>query len=374
MLVGVPKEIKAHEARVGLVPGSVREIVRLGSEVIFEKGAGYGIGITDEAYEAAGAKIVDTADEIFSRADLIVKVKEPQPSECRRLREGQILFTYLHLAPDPLQARLLKESGVSAIAYETVTETGGGLPLLTPMSQVAGRMSIQAGAHCLEKIEGGSGILLGGVPGVSPANVVVIGGGVVGTNAARMAMGMEARVTVLDKSLSRLRALDFQFGSKLNTIYSTAEALEQYITDADLVVGAVLIPGAAAPRLVTRDMLKSMRPGSVMVDVAIDQGGCFETSRPTTHEAPTYVEEGIVHYCVTNMPGAVPRTSTFALNNATLPFVLSLVTKGLKVALLSDPHLMAGLNVHQGKITHEAVARDLGYDYVPAKDVLSDLN
>ncbi len=374
MLVGVPKEIKAQEARVGLVPASVREIVRAGSEVIVEKTAGSGIGIPDEAYEAAGAVLVDTADEIFARADLVVKVKEPQPSECRRLREGQILFTYLHLAPDPMQTRLLKESGVSAIAYETVTEPGGGLPLLTPMSQVAGRMSIQAGAHCLEMVEGGSGILLGGVPGVSPANVVVIGGGVVGTNAARMAMGMEAQVTVLDRSLARLRVLDFQFGSKLNTIYSTAEMLEQYVTNADLVIGAVLVPGAAAPRLVTRDMLKAMRPGSVVVDVAIDQGGCFETSRATTHEEPTYVEEGVVHYCVANMPGAVPRTSTFALNNATLPFILNLVTKGLKVALLSDSHLLEGLNVHRGKITHEAVARDLGYDYVPAKDVLSDLS
>lgn len=373
MLVGVPKEIKAQEARVGLVPGSVREIVRVGSEVIVEKGAGSGIGITDADYEAAGAVLVDTADEIFSRADLIVKVKEPQPSECRSLREGQILFTYLHLAPDPMQARLLKESGVSAIAYETVTEAGGGLPLLTPMSQVAGRMSIQAGAHCLEMVSGGSGILLGGVPGVAPAKVVVIGAGVVGTNAARMAMGMEAHVTVLDKSLSRLRALDFQFGSKLNTLYSTAESLETCVIGADLVIGAVLVPGASAPRLVTREMLRAMRPGSVVVDVAIDQGGCFETSRPTTHEHPTYVEEGVVHYCVANMPGAVPRTSTFALNNATLPFILNLVNKGLKVALLSDTHLMAGLNVHQGKITHEAVARDLGYDYVSAKDVLSDL-
>ncbi len=373
MLVGVPKEIKAQEARVGLVPGSVREIIRAGSEVIVEKSAGSGIGITDEDYEAAGAVLVDTADEIFARADLVVKVKEPQPSECRRLREGQILFTYLHLAPDPMQTRLLKESGVSAIAYETVTEAGGGLPLLTPMSQVAGRMSIQAGAHCLEMVEGGSGILLGGVPGVAPAKVVVIGAGVVGTNAARMAMGMEAHVTVLDRSLSRLRALDFQFGSKLNTIYSTTESLETCVIDADLVIGAVLIPGASAPRLVTRDMLKAMRPGSVVVDVAIDQGGCFETSRPTTHEEPTYIEEGVVHYCVANMPGAVPRTSTFALNNATLPFILNLVTKGLKVALLSDTHLMEGLNVHQGKITHEAVARDLGYDYVSAKDVLSDL-
>jgi len=372
MLVGVPKEIKAQEARVGLVPGSVREIVRAGSPVIVEKNAGMGIGIPDEDYEAAGAELVDTADEVFSRSELIIKVKEPQPSECRRLKEGQVLFTYLHLAPDPMQTRLLKESGVSAIAYETVTEPGGGLPLLTPMSQVAGRMSIQAGAHCLEMNEGGSGILLGGVPGVAPANVVVVGGGVVGTNAARMAMGMEASVTVLDKSLSRLRALDFQFGSKLNTIYSTAEELEHYVTEADLVIGAVLIPGAAAPRLVTHDMLKSMRPGSVVVDVAIDQGGCFETSRPTTHEEPTYVEAGVVHYCVTNMPGAVPRTSTFALNNATLPFILSLITHGLKTALLSDPHLLNGLNVHQGRITCEAVARDLDYEYADAKAVLSD--
>jgi alanine dehydrogenase len=373
MLVGVPKELKVQEARVGLVPGSVREIIRAGGDVIIEKGAGLGIGIIDKAYEEAGATLVDTADDIFSRADLIIKVKEPQPSECRRLREGQILFTYLHLAPDPMQTRLLKESGVTAIAYETVTELGGGLPLLTPMSQVAGRMSIQAGAHCLEMTEGGSGILLGGVPGVAPANVVVIGGGVVGTNAARMAMGMEANVTVLDRSLSCLRVLDFQFGSKLNAIYSTGEALEQYVRNADLVIGAVLVPGASAPRLVTNDMLKSMRPGSVVVDVAIDQGGCFESSRPTTHEHPTYVEHGVVHYCVTNMPGAVPRTSTFALNNATLPFILSLVSKGLKNALLSDPHLLEGLNVHEGKITHEAVARDLGYDYVPARDVLSDI-
>jgi len=372
MLVGVPKEIKAQEMRVGLVPGSVREIIRAGGRVIIEKDAGLGIGIDNEAYELAGAEIVDTADEIFARADLVIKVKEPQPVECRRLREGQILFTYLHLAPDPMQTRLLKESGVTAIAYETVTEPGGGLPLLTPMSQVAGRMSIQAGAHCLEMTQGGAGILLGGVPGVAPANVVVIGGGVVGTNAARMAMGMEAQVTVLDRSLSRLRVLDFQFGSKLNAIYSTEEALEHYVTNADLVIGAVLVPGAAAPRLVTNTMLEAMRPGSVMVDVAIDQGGCFESSRPTTHHEPTYMAEGVVHYCVTNMPGAVPRTSTFALNNATLPFILSLVTKGLKNALLSDPHLCDGLNVHQGQVTYEAVARDLGYDYVSARDVLSD--
>ncbi|CEK11200.1 alanine dehydrogenase [Legionella hackeliae] len=371
MFVGVPKEIKPQENRVGLVPGSVREIVRSGSHVLVEKGAGLGIGISDEQYRASGAEIVATADEIFERAELIVKVKEPQPIECKRLREGQTIFTYLHLAPDPQQTRLLKESGATAIAYETVTQNDGGLPLLTPMSQVAGRMSIQAGAHCLEMAQGGSGVLLGGVPGVAPANVVVIGGGVVGSNAVRMAMGMEARVIVIDKSLSRLRELDFQFGSKLNTIYATVESLEHYVKEADLVIGAVLVPGAAAPKLVTRAMLKSMRPGSVVVDVAIDQGGCFETSKPTTHHEPTYVVDNVVHYCVANMPGAVPRTSTFALNNATLPFVMSLVTKGVKLALLSDGHLLNGLNVHKGMITYEAVARDLGYDYVEAAEALA---
>ncbi|HHF7349001.1 TPA: alanine dehydrogenase [Legionella feeleii] len=371
MFVGVPKEIKPQENRVGLVPGSVKEIVRTGSTVLVEKGAGLGIGISDEQYHAAGAEIVATADEVFERAELIVKVKEPQPVECRRLREGQTLFTYLHLAPDPQQTRLLKESGATAIAYETVTQNDGGLPLLTPMSQVAGRMSIQAGAHCLEMAQGGSGVLLGGVPGVAPANVVVIGGGVVGSNAVRMAMGMEARVTVIDKSLSRLRELDFQFGSKLNTIYATVEALEHYVAEADLVIGAVLVPGASAPKLVTRSMLKTMRPGSVVVDVAIDQGGCFETSRATTHHEPTYTVEDVVHYCVANMPGAVPRTSTFALNNATLPFVISLVTKGVKLALLSDGHLLNGLNVHRGMITYEAVARELGYEYIAATDALA---
>ena len=371
MIVGVPREIKSQENRVGLVPGSVREVIRVGGTVLVERNAGLGIGITDADYRMAGAQIVDTADEVFDKAELIIKVKEPLPSECKRLREGQTIFTYLHLAPDPHQTRLLKESGVTAIAYETVTQNDGGLPLLTPMSQVAGRMSIQAGAHCLEMAQGGSGILLGGVPGVSPGNVVVIGGGVVGTNAARMAMGMEAHVTVLDKSLSRLRELDFQFGSKLNTIYATSEALERYVMDADLVVGAVLVPGASAPKLVTRAMLNAMRPGSVVVDVAIDQGGCFETSKPTTHLEPTYMAEGVVHYCVANMPGAVPKTSTFALNNATLPFVLSLVTKGVKGALLSDGHLLNGLNVHQGMITYEAVARDLGYDYIAATDALA---
>lgn len=373
MLVGVLKEIKAQENRVGLVPGSVREIIKAGGRVMVERHAGLGIGITDEDYLQAGAEIVDTADEIFDLAALIIKVKEPQPTECRRLKAGQTLFTYLHLAPDPQQARLLKESGVTAIAYETVTQTGGGLPLLTPMSQVAGRMSIQAGAHALERPQGGSGILLGGVPGVAPANVVVIGGGVVGTNAARMAMGLEARVTVLDRSLSRLQELDFQFGAKLNTIYATQDAIEHYVAHADLVIGAVLVPGAAAPKLVTRAMLASMRPGSVVVDVAIDQGGCFETSRPTTHSEPTYVVDNVVHYCVANMPGAVPRTSTFALNNATLPFILSMVTKGVKLALLDDPHLLNGLNIHAGRVTYEAVALDLGYDYVPPHQAVQEI-
>lgn len=371
MLIGVPKEIKPQENRVGLVPSSVREIIRSGGAVLVEKGAGLGIGISDHDYQHAGAEMVDTADEVFSRAELIVKVKEPQPVECRRLREGQTLFTYLHLAPDPQQARLLKESGVTAIAYETVTQEDGGLPLLAPMSQVAGRMSIQAGAHCLEMAQGGSGILLGGVPGVAAANVVVLGGGVVGSNAVRMAMGMEARVIVLDRSLKRLNELDFQFGSKLNTVYSTEDGIEKYIASADLVIGAVLVPGAAAPKLVTKAMLKSMRPGSVLVDVAIDQGGCFETSRPTTHQDPTYVVDDVVHYGVANMPGAVPRTSTFALNNATLPFVLSLINKGVKLALLDDVHLLNGLNIHQGKVTHEAVARDLGYEYTSAKIALA---
>lgn len=372
MIVGVPKEIKPQENRVGLVPAGVREIIRVGGGVIVERGAGLGIGISDEHYQAAGATIVNTADDVFEQAELIVKVKEPQPIECRRLRPGQTLFTYLHLAPDPQQTRLLKESGVTAIAYETVTQSSGGLPLLTPMSQVAGRMSIQAGAHCLEMAQGGSGMLLGGVPGVAAANVVVIGGGVVGTNAIRMAMGMEARVIVLDKSLSRLMELDSQFGAKLNTIYVTDEALEYYVSSADLVIGAVLVHGAAAPKLVTRSMLKAMRPGSVIVDVAIDQGGCFETSRATTHQEPTYVVDDIVHYCVANMPGAVPRTSTFALTNATLPFILDLVKKGVKLALLSDLHLLNGLNIHKGMITYQAIAHHLGYDYIPAVDALSN--
>lgn len=370
MLIGVPKEIKSHEYRVGLTPSSAKEFVKCGHSVIVETHAGEGIGFSDDDYRAAGVEIVPSAEQVFERAEMIVKVKEPQPDECRALHKGQVLFTFLHLAPDPEQAQLLAESGCTAIAYETVTQARGGLPLLVPMSQVAGRMSIQAGANSLEKARGGSGVLLGGVPGVSPAKVVVIGGGVVGTNAIRMAIGMEASVTVLDTSLDRLRQLDFQFGAKLDTIFSTVGAIEEHVATADLVVGAVLVPGASAPRLVTRDMLRTMHPGSVLVDVAIDQGGCFETSRPTTHEEPTYVEEGVVHYCVANMPGAVPRTSTFALNNATLPFGLALANKGVRQALLDNAHLCNGLNVHEGHFTHQAVAESLGKTYTPAEELL----
>lgn len=371
MLIGIPKEIKTHEYRVGMVPESVGELVGLGHRVIVEKDAGIGIGISDDAYRQVGAKVVNTAQEIFATADMIVKVKEPQPNECTQLRAGQILFTYLHLAPDPQQAELLLASGCTAIAYETVTDAFNRLPLLSPMSEVAGRMSIQAGAHCLEKTQGGSGVLLGGVPGVAPAKVLVIGGGVVGTNAIRVAIGMGAYVTVVERSLSRLQELDLQFGTKLNTIYSTRSSIEQYVIDADLVIGAVLVPGAAAPRLLTRDMLRRMRHGSVVVDVAIDQGGCFETSRPTTHAEPTFVEENIVHYCVANMPGAVARTATYALNNATLPFIIALASKGCKKALLEDPHLLNGLNINGGYVTHEAVARDLGKSFKSARESLA---
>ncbi|MCW5771552.1 MAG: alanine dehydrogenase [Rhodospirillaceae bacterium] len=371
MRVGVPKEIKTLEFRVGLVPASVRELVHHGHQVFVETGAGGGIGFGDEAYRNAGAAICATAKDVFDKADLVVKVKEPQPQECAMLREGQTLFTYLHLAADKAQAEGLMKSGATCIAYETVTDRAGGLPLLAPMSEVAGRMAIQVGARCLEKEAGGSGILLGGVPGVAAANVVVVGGGVSGTNAARMAMGMEAYVTILDKKHERLAALDLQFGGQLNTIYSTVDALETYVPQADLVVGAVLVPGAAAPKLVTRELLRKMRPGSCVVDIAIDQGGCFETSRPTTHASPTYVEEGVVHYCVTNMPGAVPRTSAAALNNATLPFVLAIADKGAMRAMRDDPHLLAGLNVHKGRITFAAVAQDLGYDYRPATEALA---
>ena len=370
MLIGVPKEVKNHEYRVGLVPGSVRELVHHKHEVIIETGAGSGIGFNDAAYEAAGASIVGSAAEVFERAEMVVKVKEPQPAEYAQLREGQVLFTYLHLAPDLPQTKGLVDSGSIAIAYETVTDSRGALPLLAPMSEVAGRMSVQVGAHCLEKEQGGSGMLLGGVAGVAAARVVIIGGGVSGSNAARMAMGMEAHVTVIDKSLPRLNELDLQFGAKLNTIYSTVDAIETHVMGADLVIGAVLVPGAAAPKLVTRDMIKGMRAGSVVVDIAIDQGGCFETSKGTTHADPTYRVDDVVHYCVTNMPGAVARTSTFALNNATLPFTLALANKGHRRALAEDPHLKAGLNVAGGKVTYKAVADAHGLDYVPAEEVL----
>ncbi|HEX4896329.1 MAG TPA: alanine dehydrogenase [Solimonas sp.] len=370
MRIGTPREIKNHEYRVGLTPAGVRELVGHGHEVFIEAGAGNGVGITDAAYRAAGAQLLGTAAEVFATAEMIIKVKEPQPVECRMLRPGQILFTYLHLAPDPEQTRLLVESGCVAIAYETVTDNRGGLPLLAPMSEVAGRMSIQAGAHAMEKAQGGNGVLLGGVPGVAPADVLVIGGGVVGYNAARVAVGMGANVTILDRSLPRLNQLDQIFGGRLNTIYSTQESLEHYASRADLVIGAVLVPGAAAPKLVTRAMLQKLKPGAVIVDVAIDQGGCFETSKPTTHQNPTYVVDGIVHYCVANMPGGVARTSTFALTNATLPFALALADKGYRQAMRDDPHLREGLNVHCGQVTYRAVAEALGYRHHPIEDAL----
>jgi alanine dehydrogenase len=370
MLVGVPKEIKAQEHRVGLVPGSVRELVHHGHKVLVETRAGAGIGFDDEAYRAAGASIAMTAKEVFEKADMIVKVKEPQAVECAMLREGQVLFTYLHLAPDLEQTQGLIASKSIAIAYETVTDRHGRLPLLAPMSEVAGRMSIQVGAHCLEKYQGGSGMLLGGVPGVAAAKVVVIGGGVSGTNAARMAMGMEAHVTVLDRSLQRLDELDMRFGGQLNTIYSTVDAIEQYVSGADLVIGAVLVPGAAAPKLVSEALVKKMRPGSCLVDIAIDQGGCFATSHATTHENPTYRVHDVVHYCVANMPGAVARTSTIALNNATLPFTLALADKGHKKALAEDPHLMNGLNVAHGHVTYKAVADAHVLKYVAPQQAL----
>jgi alanine dehydrogenase len=370
MLIGVPKEIKNHEYRVGLIPASVRELVHHGHKVLVETKAGAGIGFDDAAYQAAGAGIATNAADIFAQADMIVKVKEPQPSECKMLRKGQLLYTYLHLAPDPEQTNGLLKSGCTAIAYETVTSARGGLPLLAPMSEVAGRMSVQVGAHYLEKAQGGAGILLGGVPGVRAANVVVIGGGISGTHAVRMALGMEAIVTVIDKNLDRLRELDEVFGSSLNTIYSTVDAIEQYVIGADLVIGAVLVPGAAAPKLVTRKMIQQMRPGSVVVDIAIDQGGCFETSHATTHADPVYVVDNVTHYCVANMPGAVARTSTIALNNATLPFAVALANKGAKKALADDPHLLNGLNIHDGQVTYKAVAEALKLKYTPAQQAL----
>jgi len=371
MLVGVPREIKDNEYRVGLTPSAVRELVGHGHKVIVETGAGATIDLDDANYRDVGAEIVPDAATVFGRAELVVKVKEPQASEIGMLREGQILFTYLHLAPDLPQTQGLLKSGCIAIAYETVTDDRGGLPLLAPMSEVAGRMSIQAGAHALEREAGGRGVLLGGVPGVPPAKVVVLGGGVVGMNALRMALGLEADVTVIDKSLPRLKELDLAFAPALKTRYATTDAVEESVLTADLVIGAVLTPGGTAPKLVTREMIRGMRRGTVVVDVSIDQGGCFETSRPTTHSNPTYVVDDVVHYCVTNMPGAVARTSTFALNNATLPFTLALADKGYRGALEADPHLRDGLNVIAGKVTHKAVAAAHGLEFVAPEKALA---
>lgn len=371
MLIGVPREIKNHEYRVGLTPAGVRELAQRGHAVIVETGAGAAIGLSDDLYARAGAQIVGTTAEIFGRAQLIVKVKEPQPSECALLRPEQILFTYLHLAPDPEQAKGLLASGAIAIAYETVTDNNGSLPLLSPMSEVAGRMAVQAAAHHLEKAQGGRGVLLGGVPGVEPATVLVLGGGVVGVNAARIAMGFGARVIVFDKSLPRLKQLDELYGPQLTTIYSTSDAIEKWLPHADVVIGAVLIPGAAAPKMLTRAMLGLMHPGSVLVDVAIDQGGCFETSVPTTHQQPTYVVDGIVHYCVANMPGAVARTSTFALTNATLPYVLRLADSGYRTALREDHGFRNGLNIARGEVVHRAVADALNLPWVDPELILA---
>ncbi len=363
MRIGVPKEIKVHEYRVGLVPQGVRELVKAGHDVMVERDAGVGIGFTDEHYRKAGAKIAATATEVFANAELIVKVKEPQLPECAMLQPHQTLFTYLHLAADRAQAEALVKSGATAIAYETVESPNGSLPLLTPMSEVAGRMSIQVGAFCLQKANGGFGVLLGGVPGVPPAKIVILGGGVSGTHAAEMAVGLRADVTVVDRSVPRLRELEHIFSNTLTTVYSTTDAIEKLVAEADLVIGAVLIHGAAAPKLVTREMIASMKAGAVIVDISIDQGGCFETSRPTTHADPTYVVDDVIHYCVTNMPGAVPRTSTFALTNATLPYVRALADLGTSKALARDPGFLRGVNVHAGAIAYEAVARELNLPY-----------
>jgi len=370
MRIGVPKEIKVHEYRVGMAPASVREAVAHGHQVFVERNAALRLGITDQDYERAGASVLETAAEIFAAAELIVKVKEPQAAEFALLRPGQTLFTYLHLAPDREQANALIKSGVTAIAYETVTSPRGGLPLLAPMSEVAGRMAVQAGAHCLEMERGGRGMLLGGVAGVAPAKVVVLGGGVAGVNAVRMAIGLEAQATVLDINLERLYAIDQQFGAAVNTVFSTRQAVEDYLREADLVIGAVLVPGAAAPKLITEQHVREMQRGSVIIDISIDQGGCSETSRPTTHADPTYVVHDVVHYCVTNMPGAVARTSTLALNNATLPFVLALANKGPRRAMLEDPHLRNGLNIMQGHVMHPAVADALGLAHTEPKKLL----
>lgn len=364
MLIGVPKEIKNHEYRVGMTPAGVYELVRYGHQILVETNAGLAIGYSDEDYIQAGALIAKSATEVFEAAEMIVKVKEPQANECKMLRSGQLLFTYLHLAPDPEQVKGLLDSDCVAIAYETVTDDSGGLPLLAPMSEVAGRLAVQAGAHALERHKGGCGVLLGGVPGVKPANVAVIGGGVVGLNAARMATGFGADVTVYDRNLSVLKKIDNDFDGRIKTVYSNHMNLEKAIRSSHLIIGAVLIPGAAAPKLVSRHMLKEMKKGAVLVDVAIDQGGCFETSMPTTHQNPTYIVDDVVHYCVANMPGAVAKTSTLALTNATLPFVIELANKGWKNAVRDNKHLLNGLNVCHGNVTYYAVARDLGYNYV----------
>ena len=371
MLIGVPGEIKDNEFRVGMTPESVAEAVYHGHEVMVETRAGLGIDATDDHFRQAGAKIVKTAKEVFAKADMVVKVKEPQAGERKMLREDQLLFTYLHLAPDPEQTKDLVKSGAICIAYETVTDTHGGLPLLAPMSQVAGRMSVHAGAHALEMAQGGRGVLLAGVPGVQPAKVVILGGGVAGENAAYMALGMGADVTVVERNVDTMRALVVRFGPALKTIYSTRLTIEEQVLAADLVIGAVLVPGAEAPKLVSRDMVKNMKKGAVLVDIAIDQGGCFETSHPTTHADPTFLVDDVVHYCVANMPGAVSHTSTYALNNVTLPFVLAIADKGYKQALEDNLHLLNGLNVHRGKVTFKAVADDLGYDYLDPRDAIA---
>ena len=370
MLIGLPTEIKNHEYRVGLTPASVRELCGHGHSVLVQSGAGQAIGLSDALYQAAGATLVPDAASVFAQADMVVKVKEPQPQECAMLRPGQILYTYLHLAPDPAQTAALVQSGAICIAYETITGVNGGLPLLAPMSEVAGRMAVQAGAAHLEKSKGGMGVLLGGVPGVLSAHVVILGAGVVGTHALQMAVGMGARVTVIDRNVDRLRQLDLVFGNRIQTLYSSVQNLEDAVLDAELVIGGVLIPGASAPKLVTRAMVESMKKGAVVVDVAIDQGGCFETSHATTHANPTYMLHDVVHYCVANMPGAVARTSTFALNNATLPFAIALADKGYRKALAADPHLLNGLNIHHGKVTYQAVAEALGLGFVsPAQAI-----
>jgi alanine dehydrogenase len=370
MRIGVPKETKTHEYRVGLTPASVREVRAHGHEVVVEQGAGAGAGVSDAEYLAVGARIVAGADDVFAAADLIVKVKEPQPAERGKLRAGQVLFTYLHLAPDPDQAKALVASGAICIAYETVTSPQGTLPLLAPMSEIAGRMSMQVGASSLEKARGGRGVLLSGVPGVAPGKVVILGAGNVGTHAAQIATGIGAEVVVMDRSPEALRRIVAQFGARVKTVMALAELVAEHVSTAHLVIGAVLIPGARAPRLVTREMLERMKAGAVLVDVSIDQGGCFETSRPTTHADPTYVVDGVVHYCVANMPGGVPRTSTFALNNATLPCVLELADHGWKSAAARNPHLRNGLNVCAGKVTHPEVAAALGYAYTDPASLL----